>query len=400
VVSSVEPSYEELAQLVVALTARLGQADAQIAALTAEVAALRAQRGKDSTNSSIPPSADSIAAKARRKIARSQRVRSKDRKPGGQPGHSGSGLVPTQDPDRTEYLDPAAECAGCGADLAVDGVDAQATWAQVWDTLPVVWEKVHYVLGRRRCRCCGKLATPVPPFGQAGAVTYGPAINAAAVLLSSQGNVPVEATAAMMDALLDAPVSAGFVARAHQRLADTLDTAGFDTAMTTALRAEDVLCGDESPVNVVSNVDPEGQPADGSPQVVTIRTPDERLVWFTAMTSRSAASIQGLGVLDGWRGVLVRDDYAGWYQFDGKLGGVQQCCSHLLRYLHGVAALDDDQQWATQVADALRDAARLLDRAAAAGTPPDADALAKTRWRYDQGVAVGISTNLSRPWHK
>jgi cell division protein FtsB len=44
-VSTPEPSYEELAALVVELTARLEQADARNVALEAEVAALRAKVG-------------------------------------------------------------------------------------------------------------------------------------------------------------------------------------------------------------------------------------------------------------------------------------------------------------------------------------------------------------------
>jgi transposase len=79
-----EPSYEELAALVVGLTAELAQARARIAELEARL-------GKDSTNSSSPSSQDSPAAKGKRRAQRSQRVRSKDRKPGGQPGHAGSG---------------------------------------------------------------------------------------------------------------------------------------------------------------------------------------------------------------------------------------------------------------------------------------------------------------------
>ena len=31
---------------------------------------------------------------------------------------------------------------------------------------------------------------------------------------------------------------------------------------------------------------------------------------------------------------------------------------------------------------------------------PDAGLITRLRRRFDQGVAVGISTNLSRPWHK
>jgi transposase len=80
---------------------------------------------------------------------------------------------------------------------------------------------------------------------------------------------------------------------------------------------------------------------------------------------------------------------------------VQQCASHLLRHLAGVAELDaDNKLWAEQVATALRDAAKLVEQANEHGSPVEADALADARWRYDQGVLVGISFNLSRPWPK
>jgi hypothetical protein len=368
--------------------------------LEAEVAALRARLGKDSTNSSAPPSTDSPAAKAKRKAVRSQRERSKDRKRGEQPGRAGSGLTPSRDPDSTERVAAPDICGGCGSDLA-DGADLADTWGQVWDILPVRWEKIHYVLGRRRCGGCAAVNTAVAPFGQAGAVVYGPNLNAAAVLLSSQANVPVAATAAMLEALLGAKVSTGFVARAHERPAPALARAGFDAAMVSALRAEDVLCADESPANVVYNIDATGCPATGSPHVVTVRTPDERLVYYREVSARSSAQLKDLGILDGWTGVLVRDDYAGYHQFDATLGGVQQCCSHLLRHLDYVAGLDaDNKVWAEQAARALKAAATLVDQASATGTDIDAQAVATARQRYDQAVLVGISDNRSRPWHK
>jgi transposase len=37
------------------------------------------------------------------------------------------------------------------------------------------------------------------------------------------------------------------------------------------------------------------------------------------MTSRTSDSIADLDVLDNWHGYLVRDDYAGWHQFDPHL---------------------------------------------------------------------------------
>ncbi len=204
------PSYDELAALVVGLAAR-------VETLEAENAELRRRVGMSSANSSSPPSKDSIAAKAKRRADRSSRERSADRKPGGQPGHKGSGLAPAVTPDRTKTLPPPGECSGCGGDLT-DAADAGMSWAQVWDILPVVVEKVHYLLPKRRCGC-GRTTTAAPPCGAPGNVVYGPNVNAAAILLASEGNVPVERTAMLMASLLGVPVSTGFVARALERFA-------------------------------------------------------------------------------------------------------------------------------------------------------------------------------------
>jgi hypothetical protein len=219
-----EPSYQELAALVAGLVARVGTLEAENATLATENAELRRRLGMNSANSSTPPSKDSIEAKAKRRADRSSRERSKDRKPGGQPGHKGSGLAPTMTPDRTEMLPPPGECRGCGGDLG-DAAEAGMSWAQVWDILAVTLEKVHYLLPRRRCGC-GKTTTAAPPFGAAGTVVYGPNINAAAILLASEGNVPIERTAALMAMTLGVPVSAGFVARALERFAQRLEACG------------------------------------------------------------------------------------------------------------------------------------------------------------------------------
>jgi hypothetical protein len=392
--------------LVGRLTTRLDAVVAENAGLRAENAELKRRVGTDSMNSSTPPSKDSIAAKAKRQAIRradrSSRQRSKDRKPGGQPGRTGSGLTPTPDPDRTEEVAPPAECRDCRADLSEASVLMDG-WAQVWDVLPAVLDKTHYLLPRRRCGC-GVTTTAVPPFGHAGSVSYGPNLNAAAVLLSREGNVPVERTAMVIDALFGVEVSAGFVARATERLADTLKGAGFDEAMKAALRAEDVLCGDESPVNVLTNDTDAatGEPVAGAPHAVTLRTPDPRLIWYAAMPSRSKDAIADLDVLNDWHGFLVRDDYAGWHQFDEHLAGVQQCCAHIIRHLKGVLELHPEwQKWADKVITVLRDTAKAVDQAHAAGAGQvDPELLTQLRARYDKAVQWGITTNRHRDWHK
>lgn len=387
-------------------TTQLAARDERLAALEAELARLRAQAGKDSTNSSVPPSKDSIAAKAKRKAERentSQRERSADRKPGGQPGHQGSGLEPTHSPNRTERAEAPVECSSCGAGLT-DAADAGATWAQLWDIPPVELEKVRWVLPRRRCGCCGKTTTATVPFARAGVVAYGPNVNAAAVLLASQGNMPIERAALLMAALLGAPVSAGFVALSLQRFASALDTAGFDEAMKAALSAEDVLCADETPVNIVRRNTDEltGEPVPGAPHVVVLRTPDGRLVWLTPIEARTKTELKNLGVFDGFTGYLVRDDYAGWYQFDARLDGVQQCVQHLFRHLQGVLDLHPDwQAWAGDVRQVLREAHTAVEHAIAEDRDRlDPALLADLRARYDKAIHWGMITNRHRDWPK
>lgn len=414
-----EASYEELAALVVGLTAQLQRAHARIAELEARL-------GKDSTNSSSPPSQDSPAAKGKRRAQRSQRVRSKDRKPGGQPGHVGSGLMPAAVPDRTETAAAPQQCLGCGEDLA-DAVAAGMAWCQIWDIPPVRLETVHWWLPRRRCGCCRKTTTASVPFGQAGAVTYGLNVNAAAVLLGSAGHVPVERTAMLMEALLGTRVSTGFVARAHERLAEALAAAGFDEAMRDALAAEPVLCGDETPVNVArKDTDEQGQPVPGSPHVVCLRTPEARLVWYRALPARTKQALRTLGLFSpameqgleqardpqldlpdpgpgGWfTGSLVRDDYTAWHQFDPHLAGVQQCIAHVFRHCQAVLDTHPTQQaWAGQVRDVLREAHAAV-QAAHAGDADHLDPtlLADLRDRYDKAVSWGQATNRHRDWAK
>lgn len=105
-------------------------------------------------------------------------------------------MTPTPDLDRTQRVDPPAECRECRAELTGATVLADG-WAQVWDVLPAMVDEDALRVAAQH------------------------------VWLRNHDD------------------------RAAQRLADTLERAGFDDAMKAALRAEPVLCGDESPVNVL-----------------------------------------------------------------------------------------------------------------------------------------------------
>ena len=349
------------------LRAVIGAKDEQIAALTAGLeASLERERrlelrlaeverrlSMDSTNSGMPSSRERIGAKeARRARQQSERDRRKDRKRGGQPGRQGKGLERDPDPDEKKDTAPPAECRSCTASL--DGAEAAVSrWAQVID-VGVIRKVTEWALPGLACPCCGRVTFAEPPPGaHAGSVSYGPVLNAAAVLLSCYGNVPPERAAQVIGMLLGVPVSAGWVDKAAARVSAQLGKAGFDEAMIAALTGEKVLAADETPVNVLDRTappaaapaereeaDPEEKekPAAGAPHVLIIRTPDGRLTFLQAIGSRRkdaiAAAIPAL-----FTGSLITDGYTAYQHLLTRLAGIQQCAAHVIRRCRAVTKL-------------------------------------------------------------
>jgi transposase len=249
----------------------------------------------------------------------------------------------------------------------------------------------------------GQVTTAVPPPGVTGGpVCYGPGVVGAATLLASTDVIGVERGADLMGALLKAPVSTGFVSRCLVRLDGALTAAGFEDALKDSLKSADVLGTDETAAPLATA---EGC---GNPHVCTVRTmrgytgggPD--LIWYGAAGNRTKAAITGFGILDSYRGVLVRDDYGGYLSYDTTLAGVQQCLAHLYRYLDDAYATDPvSKVWTRQAGDALSAAGVAVRAARSAGQARLDPALPdRLRHSYDQAVTFGILVNLSRPWHK
>ena len=407
-----QPLYEELAARNAELAARVAELlavaaeqAALIGALWAEAAALRRQAGRDSSNSSQPPSQDSPAAEAKKKAGQREARRARPGRPqGGQKGHPGASLAWAVRPDETRVIEPGA-CGGCGADLS-GAAGEVASAVQVSDIPPAALTVTEYQMMCRTCGCGQVTTAPPPPGVTGGPVCYGPSVVAAATLLASTDVIGVERAADLMAALLKAPVSTGFVSRCLVRLDTALTAAAFEGALKDALRASDVLGTDETPAPLATAATSEQDC--GNPHVYTVRTmhaytgggPD--LIWYGAAGNRTKAAITGFGILDGYRGVLVRDDYGGYLSYDAGLAGVQQCLAHLYRYLDDAYATGPASQvWTRQAGDALREAAAAV-RAGRAGNHASLDPalLARLRHSYDQAIAYGISVNLSRPWHK
>jgi hypothetical protein len=383
--------------------------------LELRLAELERRLSMDSSDSGTPSSKERIGAKeARRARQQSERERRKDRRRGGQPGRQGKGLQRDPDPDENKDAGPPAQCRRCEA--ALDGAAAAGSrWAQVID-VEVIRKATEWALPGLECRCCGTVTFAAPPPGaHAGSVSYGPVLNAAAVVLTAYGNVPPERAAQVMAMLLRVPVSPGWVDKASGRLAAQLGKAGFDAAMLAALAGQDALAADETPVNVLDSRapqpagreegeerDPEEKAAAGAPHVLIVRTPDGRLTWLQALASRRKGDVAA-GIPAGFTGLLMTDGYTGYQHLLARLAGIQQCCQHIIRRCRAVMKLGPGglQSWAGDIIAILREAHQAVQDARARGsTAPGADLLDELRQRYDEAAAFGVIHNRLRDWHE
>ena len=411
---------EQIAVLKAGLDAALARLEASAERerrLELRLAELERRLSMDSSDSGTPSSKERIGAKeARRARQESERERRKDRKRGGQPGHQGKGLKRDPDPGEKKDAAPPAECRSCKASL--DGADAvEPRWAQVIDAR-IIKMVTEWALPGLVCACCGTVTFAEPPAGaHAGSVSYGPALNAAAVLLCCYGNVPPERAAQVIGMLLGIEVSAGWVDKAAARVSAQLGKAGFEEAMLAALAGEDVLAADETPVNVLDKnapapepaagedgqeKDPEEKekPASGSPHVLITRTPDGRLTFLQAIGSRRKGSVAA-AVPASFTGYLITDGYTGYQHLLSRLAGIQQCAQHVIRRCRAVTKLGPGslQSWAADVITILRDAHAAVGEARARGdTALDHKILDDLLERYDTAAAFGRTHNRLRDW--
>ncbi len=214
----------------------MDQLEKRVAQLEAEVADLKAQLKKNSSNSSKPPSSDPLHVKRRPPEPPSGKKR------GGQPGHDRHQrtLVPPEEVAETFDCKPTS-CRNCGQELSGD--DAEPSRHQVAEIPPIKPQVTEYRRHRLTCPCCGvQTLAPLPASVPTG--SFGPRLSGMISMLSGgyrMGKRPIQQ---LMSDVLGLTISTGMIAKLERKTSHLL--AGPTQEVADFIRKQPVVGMDET----------------------------------------------------------------------------------------------------------------------------------------------------------
>jgi transposase len=290
------------------LRATLIERDARVAELEAELAGLRGEAGKNSRNSSKPPSSDSPDQRKDR-----SKPPGSGRKRGGQPGHEGSqrALLPPEKVTRTRPHFPA-RCANasCGAKLprTPEGEPLRQQTIEVPKIVADVTEDQWHSV---RCPCCEHVTQARPRGRQRG--MCGTNLIAIITLLVGAYHLSRRKATTCVGDILGIDLSLGLVSKLEGRVGNWLKPA-HEEASRSVLSAR------------VKNLDATGWSCASAARTLWVIACETAVV-FHIVSDASRAKLQPL--LGTLKGILISDrgsQFGFWASVRRQI-----CWAHLLR---------------------------------------------------------------------
>lgn len=343
-VSSLEKTVSEQNVEISRLNRIMNRKDKRIHALEKENKKLRERFSgyekpdKDSRNSSIPPSQESIKAKS---VRRTKSLREKSSlKSGGQPGHPGTTLETGSAPDFIEHHMPEY-CTHCGKTL--DQAEAVLSGSsQVVDIPPVRAQVREHRCYTKTCTC-GHINNALLPNGCSKRISYGRNIQAITGYLAHVRCIPFQRICETLTDLFGLHLSEGTVKNILARIGKKADSVYQE--IRERIRQSAVVGADETSEFIsgmlhwgwifqTDNLTYAYQDKSGGMEAIEKHFPE------------------GLP-----EAIPVSDRHSSYFKMDVK--DHQVCPAHLLRNAQYLDELDTGQNWTKRFGTLLRDAIRL-----------------------------------------
>jgi transposase len=338
--------------------------------LLSRVSELEARLGKDSHNSSKPPSSDGFAKKTRK--TRSLREASR-KKAGGQIGHEGTTLKQVEQPTRIVSHPLPAQCTRCHNPLPKDEARVSER-RQVFDVPAPACDVIEHRTLELVCRC-GQSHTSTFPAGVTGAVQYGPNLRALGVHLTQGQLLPFARAAQLIEDLHGIAVSPGTLVSWVSEARSTLDSTA--ALIADQLGKAPILHADESGLRVASKL-----------HWLHVAA-SETHTWYGVHARRGMEAIEAHGILPRRLGVLVHDCWAPYWQLDCIHA---LCNAHLLRELVYVQELTG-QVWPQRMKDFLLNANDICEAARHRQITLSTEDIAALSSHYDAILCEGERLN-------
>lgn len=337
--SEAESIYEQGCETVVAVLLRM---DEQIQQLTKRVAKqderiaeLERRLGRNSRNSSVPPSQDPPGAPERK------RTEPSGRKQGAQPGHPGSGrkLLPAEAVDRVvDHWPHSCDCGHPFGDAKRNSF-GQPARHQVSELPEIAVEVTEHRLHRQRCPDCGAAVRAQLPAGVATGA-FGPRLEAAVATLAVRNRVSRRDTVELLGELFGAPLSSGTVDAILTRAGQALEEPYVD--LFDCIRLAPAL-----------NIDETGWRLRGNRRTLWGAVTPTDAVFRIAPDRHEREAIALVG--EGFEGIVGSDRWWAYRGFDPARR--QVCWSHLIRdftaHSEGLAAQKEFGQAGLEIAQRL-----------------------------------------------
>jgi transposase len=344
--------------------------------LKRRLAELGEQVGRDSHNSSLPPSSDPPGVGRTRSLRRRT-----GKKAGGQPGHRGATRRPKPRPDEVITHAPA-ECRGCGSPLDTSAA-GRVERRQFVEVPPVRLLVTEHRAETRRCPACGVETKASFPAHVTAPVCYGPALRARAAYLHKYQLIPVARTSEALSDLFGCAVSPGTVHRLTGECAEAL--AGAEARIKDAVTAAPVIGADETGLRVA-----------GQGHWVHVARTD-RLTHYACSPKRGKEAMDSIGILPAYTGTVVSDALCAYRQYRQSRHAL--CGAHLLRELTYIKeTCAEQQQWTEPLAKLLLEIKAAGEKVrSVGGRELSEEQRAKFFRHYDRLVARAARLNPPAP---